>query len=224
MSKQFFVAAALTALLGLTLPAHANLIQNGGFETPAINPGSYYNVGGLGADHPIPPGFAWSVTTNNVDLVSYGFAGSTATYVDGNQGLDLVGYGSTGGISQTFSTIAGRTYTLAFSYANNPFGGPAFAQAAVVFGGVSSLVGHSSSSDANFDWKSFSQSFVAGATGPSTLSFTETIGGGNAGIMLDAVSVTSGVPELATWAMMIIGFGGVALQLRRRRATIVLTA
>jgi hypothetical protein len=30
--------------------------------------------------------------------------------------------------------------------------------------------------------------------------------------------VTGGVPELSTWAMMIIGFGGVGLQLRRRYA------
>ncbi len=33
---------------------------------------------------------------------------------------------------------------------------------------------------------------------------------------IDNFSVTPGIPELATWAMMIIGFGGVALQLRHR--------
>jgi hypothetical protein len=33
----------------------------------------------------------------------------------------------------------------------------------------------------------------------------------------DTRAMTSGVPELGTWAMMIIGFGGVGLQLRRRR-------
>ncbi len=31
---------------------------------------------------------------------------------------------------------------------------------------------------------------------------------------------TSETPELATWAMMIIGFGGVGLQLRRRAKSI----
>ncbi len=34
----------------------------------------------------------------------------------------------------------------------------------------------------------------------------------------------SGVPELGTWAMMIIGFGGVGLQLRRRTGGMATTA
>jgi len=37
-------------------------------------------------------------------------------------------------------------------------------------------------------------------------------------------AVTSGVPELSTWAMMIIGFGGVGLQVRRRNSAILATA
>ena len=37
-------------------------------------------------------------------------------------------------------------------------------------------------------------------------------------------TVTSGVPELSTWAMMIIGFGGVGLQMRRRQGSVPLTA
>jgi hypothetical protein len=44
---------------------------------------------------------------------------------------------------------------------------------------------------------------------------------GNFAVSLSAVP---GVPELGTWAMMIIGFGGVGLQLRRRRGTVALTA
>ncbi len=35
---------------------------------------------------------------------------------------------------------------------------------------------------------------------------------------------TSGVPELSTWAMMIIGFGGVGLQMRRRERNVAMTA
>jgi len=40
----------------------------------------------------------------------------------------------------------------------------------------------------------------------------------------DLIFTTSGVPELSTWAMMIIGFGGVALQMRRRERAIGATA
>ncbi len=38
------------------------------------------------------------------------------------------------------------------------------------------------------------------------------------------LQVSSSVPELSTWAMMILGFGGVALQMRRRQATIAVSA
>ncbi len=38
------------------------------------------------------------------------------------------------------------------------------------------------------------------------------------------VALTTGVPELGTWAMMIIGFGGVALQLRRRTGAMAIAA
>ena len=37
----------------------------------------------------------------------------------------------------------------------------------------------------------------------------------------DVNLITSGVPELSTWAMMIIGFGGVGLQMRRRNSLAV---
>ncbi len=40
----------------------------------------------------------------------------------------------------------------------------------------------------------------------------------------DLIFTTTGVPELSTWAMMIIGFGGVALQMRRRERAIGATA
>ena len=45
-------------------------------------------------------------------------------------------------------------------------------------------------------------------------------GGGNAGVFLDNVSVTGGVPEPAAWAMMLIGFSGLGALLRRRRASV----
>jgi hypothetical protein len=216
-----FIAGPAQAVV---ISAEVNRIINGSFEAPAIGAATYYNVGNVGsnADHQIPAGFGWNVPINTVDIVSQRFAGSVANQ-DGAQFLDLVGYGSTGGIAQEFSVVKGHTYALKFAYANNPFGGPASAAANVIFGGVTTEVTHDSSSDSNFNWTSFSQTFTAGASGMSTLSFTETIGGGNAGILLDSVSVT-GVPELSTWAMMIIGFGGVGLQICRRDRAIALSA
>ncbi len=41
---------------------------------------------------------------------------------------------------------------------------------------------------------------------------------------INAQTINTGIPELSTWAMMIIGFAGVGLQLRRRARTVSLTA
>jgi hypothetical protein len=67
-------------------------------------------------------------------------------------------------------------------------------------------------------------SHAAYVLGPGVYDFTgiateSPFGGGGAAVEL----VAGGVPELGTWAMMILGFGGVALQLRRRDA-VALTA
>jgi hypothetical protein len=45
-----------------------------------------------------------------------------------------------------------------------------------------------------------------------------------AGLSDSSVTISSGVPELGTWAMMIIGFGGVAVQMRRRDRAVALAA
>ena len=71
-------------------------------------------------------------------------------------------------------------------------------------------------------WTSHSLDFVAAGTS-TLLSFGPT---GNAagfyGPALDNVSVAAAVPEPATWAMMLIGFGGLGmLSMRRRRAMAV---
>ncbi len=38
------------------------------------------------------------------------------------------------------------------------------------------------------------------------------------------VEFSNAIPELSTWAMMIVGFAGVALQIRRRRNTVAVTS
>jgi hypothetical protein len=61
------------------------------------------------------------------------------------------------------------------------------------------------------------------ATSPSTLvSFAETVGSNNGGVLLDAVTVA--VPEVSTWAMMLAGFAGLAVfGYRQSRQTIALS-
>ncbi len=119
------VAALLAALLGVAAvsvaavaplgAAHAdnNLIVNGDFETPALDPSrglQTFETGGT-----IDGGF--TVTRGNVDLTARTFYNTPVH--GGNQALDLNGFGP-GTITQAISTTPGRTYQLTFFLAANP--------------------------------------------------------------------------------------------------------
>ena len=114
-SKVVLAAAAALSLVGAT-SAHAavNLVINGGFENNTFGgtgSAGYYNIGpsGSGADHAIPTGFGWNVPVNNVDIVANGVYGPNLSN-GGAFNLDLVGYGSSGAISQTLATVVGQQY------------------------------------------------------------------------------------------------------------------
>jgi hypothetical protein len=67
------------------------------------------------------------------------------------------------------------------------------------------------------NWKQFSVTFTT--LTPTTIAFTNGTPFGDNMLGLDDVSVT-GVPETATWAMLIIGFGLIGVSARRRKAAV----
>jgi hypothetical protein len=217
-----FGLTASAFVLGAAAPAFAgNLLTNGSFDDVACGL-PYCNYGTV-ADFPVPAGFGWSVPVNNVDVVPG--PGTWGTPADGRQMLDLVGYGSTGAISQTVATTAGKHYVLTFQYANNPFSGTGSADVDVTGGSslLSDSVTHGGSSPSNLDWKSFYGTFVADGSS-ATLLFNETVGGGNGGVFLDDVSL-SAAPEPTVWGMFVIGIGalGATLRVARRSKSLVAT-
>jgi Protein of unknown function (DUF642) len=217
--KRYVWAVAVAAVLAPCASLAANLILDGGFETPDIGDVWYQTF-----TSPFPtPLDSWN--PSNVDIVSSLGAPGNAPAYQGVQYLDLVGTGpdgtelSTGTISQTFGTVVGETYTLSFAYANNPWS-TSTASASVSVDGLSGSVTHDTSTTADLNWLIYTNTFVA-TSSSATLTFTETVGANNGGVLLDAVSVT-GVPETSTWAMMLAGFGGLGLLgYRARRASVL---
>ena len=210
--RSLAVAGGLLLVLCLTGPiAKANLIVNGGFEDPVLGPGVFYQNEATSFS-------GWTVAPNNVDIVNP-TVGWGAPAAEGNQVLDLVGFGATGGIASTsFATTINTKYFFGFAYANNLGFPGASASYNVYDASNTSLLGgtvtHSSSQTGNLNWNFVTGTFIADST-TSNLQFTEIVGGNNGGILLDAVEV-SAVPEPSTWAMLIVGFLGVGFMAYRR--------
>jgi hypothetical protein len=133
--------------------------------------------------------------------------------------------GSTGngndpaGILQSKALVGAGTYTLSFDLQGNERG--AAAQTTVVTLGATPIASIKlGSSD---PYKLYSYTFTTTASG--YLTFTEhgpvPQGSDQQGNVLDNVVLSSGVPEPAAWALMLVGLGamGVALRSRRRIAS-----
>jgi hypothetical protein len=56
----------------------------------------------------------------------------------------------------------------------------------------------------------------------STNAYAFTAGGAGQNVLLGGLSLTGGVPEPSTWAMMLLGFGAMGVALRRRKRPAVL--
>ena len=217
------------ATLAFAAPASAqNLLVNGGFDADDVPDGGFkiYNAGDTIG------GGGWTVLGNggNSGLnlsTTYAEPGVLFAAQSGPVSADLTAAGNTGfanGLSQTFATVAGRSYSLSFWVGNADGNGnytlPSSITASV--GGVSlGTFTNAAITPGTTNWVQFTQRFVA--TGASTeLVFGNATPGGDNFAGLDTVSVTN-VPEPATWAMMIGGIGAAGGSLRtraRRKAAI----
>jgi choice-of-anchor C domain-containing protein len=207
-------AVAASLVLAPCAAGAAELLTNGSFEdfgaaTP--DPGwmgyTYYNGGGVAL-----PG--WNVVSGSVDVIWTGSPWGPA--YDGTNSLDINGWNA-GTISQSFATDIGKLYTVSFAYSRNPAGAPNPATADVSVGSnifhVSAANDGSFGSQYNMAWKTGSFSFVG--AGQDTIRLAATVEG-NGGVFFDKVSVSGAVPEPASWALMIGGFGVAGAMLRRR--------
>ncbi|THD63644.1 PEPxxWA-CTERM sorting domain-containing protein [Phenylobacterium sp.] len=160
--------------------------------------------------------------------------------------VDLDGSSNDGGFLQTkqaFSFNAGDTVTLSIDVGGSERMGTDTMYAGFLFSGIPDITGVTTT---NFNqpnqtpgqellgfsqvgssdpFQVFTISFVATAPG-SVMALVGTTSKDNVGPLLDQLTVTDDpaadalVPEPASWALMILGFGGVGSLLRRRRTEV----
>lgn len=204
-------------------PAAANLIINGGFESPAV-PENGFTIFNTGASFT-----GWTVVGSAgsaVGIVDDGFVQDGIAFVsqEGEQWLDLTGlaHNDATGVQQIVATTPGAIYDLSFFVGNvvhtGQFG--TSSRVNVFVNGLALLPAINSSGNANMlTWTSHLRSFTA--TGASTtLAFRNGDPGNDNSNALDNISLvlsSQAVPEPETWALMLVGFGAVGAMLRRGR-------
>jgi hypothetical protein len=200
--KSALAVAALAAFVGCAT-ANAATIVNGNFEgavTPTPGGGN------------VPVGWtantAYGETFFNQVVAGQGVNNSAGLSIgnDDNQ------FPQPATLSQTFADTAGTLYQIDFFWRANGAGDPdAFLTLAVGGSSVTLLEGPTATSYAE-------DSFTFTGTGSDTLSISAQTNPSD--WFVDDVSlsaVTSAVPELSTWAMMILGFFGVGFMAYRRK-------
>jgi hypothetical protein len=183
-------ALALATALGSTGAQAANLITNGGFETGDFT--------------------GWTVSANATGVVTAGFDGEVP-----NSGTYFAALGDTSGsypygtLSQTVTDTAGQNLTLSY-YLESDGATPNYFDAnwngVLIPGSDLTNVGDQRPNYVHY-------TFTVVGTGSDTLLFHEQNVPAYWGF--DDVSLsTGGVPEPATWAMMLVGFAGLGAALR----------
>jgi len=199
---RFFATVAAIAVLSMcsSTQAFGNIIQDGGFESATQ---ALYATG--------PIGDGWYVTEGNIPIRPTGEIPHS-----GSQFADLDYSDTLNGLSQTIATNPGDDYQISF-WLSDAGGGNQFD---VSFGGLTLL----SESTPNTGIGNYQfLTFDAPASGASAaLLFTGLwISQPGVGTVIDDVSVTdlgpAGVPEPATWLMILGGCAAIGTARLRRR-------
>jgi hypothetical protein len=149
-----------------------------------------------------------------------GFHASNGTYF-----VDLSGFGAEspdGAIRQLLGLVSGATYAFSMDLGTSNSG----TISASVGGSALSLVAGSAFNANGTSWTTWTSSFVAGSN--SALLSIQNATPGSQVDLLDRISVTGptpggSVPEPESWALMLLGFGGLGAALRRGREAIYRT-
>ncbi|HEX5380442.1 MAG TPA: PEPxxWA-CTERM sorting domain-containing protein [Phenylobacterium sp.] len=207
--RHFGTVVVMAAMLAATgARAGANLIADGGFETPNLGSGNYtYPAGVLGS---------W--TYDGAALVNAQGASAWygATPPAGQEGAQFAALQASSSLSQSFTATA-SSLLLSWLNAGRPyFGGYNGDQTYEVLLDGAQVGTYSTTSGQAFAQQSLVINGLS-AGSSHTLTYHGLVQRDETAF-LDKISL-SAVPEPATWAMMILGFGAIGLTLRGGRRT-----
>jgi choice-of-anchor C domain-containing protein len=206
-TKFLLIAGAAAAAALVSSAAQAAIVADGDFSSPSGG-GSFATYGSGSSMGP------WLVTQGSVDLIGAYWQAPTV----GGGSVDLDGSFQAGGISQSLAIGAG-SYKLSFFLSGNPDSslGPKTVQVSVG-GALQNFTFDTATAGNSHGAMGYVLETLNFTTpGATTLSFTSLDASNSAfGPVIGGVSVNA-VPEPATWALMISGFGMAGVALRRRR-------
>lgn len=207
--KAFLLGLSLTAMTMLPAAAEAaNLITNGGFEDGYVSDGLSSVPNGWTPNAAYP-----QAVYNQVESALPAHTGSYYLKI-GDYDANPVAM-----LNQTFSDVVGALYTVSFyGYAGRS--GDSNAYLTVSAGGESATF-----LDTINTWTQ--ETFTFHGTGSDTLTIAAQTDPGNwfvddVSVNGPAVASPGAVPEPASWAMMIVGFGmiGAGVRYQRRRTVL----
>lgn len=233
LSRALLAGAALAAM-ALTGTAQAAVtIADNSFESPVVTNSNLYIVDPTGI-----PGVTFNALSGIARNGSVFLFFPSYPAPDGSQAAFIQSNSSgTGAVSlQVSGLVSGQSYTISFdASAINSTNGPSFYPAdplTVSFNGtqLGGLYTPAVGTTANTFMSFTTPSFVAGGS-TGLIAFTGSQSTPLEVSLLDlvtvnAVAVAGGVPEPATWAMMLVGFAGLGgtLRLARRKKATALAA
>ena len=217
----------LLLALAAAQTASADLIADGGFESPVVGPSGYqtgFQTFTVGQTF----GNAWTVVgspTGNVasyqNTETIGNPPTPLNVYQGSQALDLTGNTDNGaavGVEQTVATTPGTQYTLTYAYGALP---SQPVSVLVSINGVTVQTANLSLSGSGYGttWDTNSLTFTA-QTSSTIVGFLDNSPNGTTLAGLDAVSLNapasnSAVPEPAAWTLL--AAGGMVLVLLRKK-------